>query len=185
MNVISASVEEINAAAEAAAAVFYPYSRSAPALRARFLRAIAQGIEGLGSTLIDCAARETALAEARLVGERGRTCAQLRMFADIAEANQWIDECVEAGDPALIPQPKPAIRARFVPLGPVVVFGASNFPLGFCSGGRRHGFCIGGGLSSDCEGPFGASADFRAPRKGGGLRRRGMRVAQGCILIAV
>jgi 2,5-dioxopentanoate dehydrogenase len=135
MNVISASAEEINEAAEAAAGAFYPYSRSVPALRARFLRAIAQGIEGLGAALIECAARETALAEARLVGERSRTCAQLRMFADIAEADQWIDECIEAGDPARTPLPKPKIRSRFVPLGPVAVFGASNFPLAFSVAG--------------------------------------------------
>ena len=57
------------------------------------------------------------------------------MFADIAEANQWIDECVEAADPARAPQPKPKIRSRFVPLGPVVVFGASNFPLAFSVAG--------------------------------------------------
>jgi alpha-ketoglutaric semialdehyde dehydrogenase len=135
MNFTSASVEEVDAAAEEAGAAFYPYGRSAPALRARFLRAIAEGIEGLGGTLIECAARETALAEARLVGERSRTCAQLRMFADIAEANKWIDECIEAGDPARSPQPKPPIRARFVPIGPVVVFGASNFPLAFSVAG--------------------------------------------------
>lgn len=135
MNLASASLEDVDAAAEAAAAAFYPFSRSAPALRARFLRAIAQGIESLGNTLIECAVRETRLGEARLVGERGRTCAQLRMFADIAEANQWIDECVEAGDPARTPLPKPRIRSRFVPLGPVVVFGASNFPLAFSVAG--------------------------------------------------
>ncbi|HEX3913586.1 MAG TPA: aldehyde dehydrogenase (NADP(+)) [Steroidobacteraceae bacterium] len=135
MNTKSASDEEVNAAAEAAAAASYPYGRSAPALRARFLRLIAHGIEAAGSTLIECAARETALAEARLVGELGRTCAQLRMFADIAEANHWIDECIEAGDPARTPQPKSRIRSRFVPLGPVVVFGASNFPLAFSVAG--------------------------------------------------
>ena len=135
MNVTSALTEEVNEAAEAAAAAFYPYSCSAPALRARFLRTIADGIENLGNTLIECAARETALAEARLVGERVRTCAQLRMFAGIAEANQWIDECIEAADPARTPQPKPTIRSRFVPLGPVVVFGASNFPLAFSVAG--------------------------------------------------
>jgi 2,5-dioxopentanoate dehydrogenase len=135
MNTKSASFDEVNEAAEAAAGAFYPYSRSAPELRARFLRAIAQGIEGLSSTLIECAARETALAEARLIGERARTCAQLRMFADIAEANQWIDECIDAGDPARTPQPKPTIRSRFVPIGPVVVFGASNFPLAFSVAG--------------------------------------------------
>jgi 2,5-dioxopentanoate dehydrogenase len=131
----SASLQEVNATAAAAAAAFYPYSRSAPALRARFLRAIAHGIEGLGNTLIECAARETMLPDARLLGERGRTCAQLRMFADIAEANRWVDECIEAGDPGRTPQPKPPIRSRFVPLGPVVVFGASNFPLAFSVAG--------------------------------------------------
>jgi alpha-ketoglutaric semialdehyde dehydrogenase len=135
MNVVSASVEEVNAAADAAAAAFYPYSRSAPALRARFLRTVASGIEALGGTLIECAARETGLAEARLVGERARTCAQLRMFADIAEGNAWIEESIEAGDPARTPQPKPSIRSRLVPLGPVVVFGASNFPLAFSVAG--------------------------------------------------
>jgi 2,5-dioxopentanoate dehydrogenase len=135
MNVTAASPEEVNEAAEAAAAAFYPYSRSAPALRARFLRAIADGIEALGGTLIACAAHETALPDARLMGERGRTCAQLRMFADVAEANAWIDECIEAADPARTPLPKPKIRSRFVPLGPVVVFGASNFPLAFSVAG--------------------------------------------------
>jgi 2,5-dioxopentanoate dehydrogenase len=135
MNVISASAEQVNAAAEEAAGAFYPYSRSTPALRARFLRAIADGIEGLGGALIACAARETALPEARLLGERARTCAQLRMFAGIAEANEWIDECIEAADPARTPQPKPKIRSLLVPLGPVVVFGASNFPLAFSVAG--------------------------------------------------
>src|SRR6202034_2484537 len=99
MNVTSASTEEAKAAAEAASAAFYSFGCSAPALRARLLRSIADGIERLGDVLITCAARETALAELRLVGERGRTCAQLRMFADIAEGNHWIDECVEAADP--------------------------------------------------------------------------------------
>jgi 2,5-dioxopentanoate dehydrogenase len=135
MNAKSATIDEVNETAEAAAAAFYPFSRSAPGLRARFLRAIAHGIEELGGALIECAMRETALAEARLVGERGRTCAQLRMFADIAAANQWIDECIEAGDPARTPQPKPTIRSRFVPVGPVAVFGASNFPLAFSVAG--------------------------------------------------
>lgn len=135
MNVKSASFEDVNAAADAAAAAFYCYGRSPAALRARLLRAIAHGIEALGSTLIECAAHETALAEARLVGERARTCAQLRMFADIAEADQWIDECVEAADPARRPQPKPLIRSRYVPIGPVAVFGASNFPLAFSVAG--------------------------------------------------
>jgi 2,5-dioxopentanoate dehydrogenase len=131
----SATAMQVNEAAEAAAAAFYPYSRSLPAVRARFLRAIADGIERLGDVLIECAARETALGPARIQNERGRTCMQLRLFADIAEANRWIDEQVDAADPARKPQPRPLIRSRLVPLGPVVVFGASNFPLAFSVAG--------------------------------------------------
>jgi 2,5-dioxopentanoate dehydrogenase len=130
-----ASAEQVNEAVEAAAEAFYPYSRSLPAVRARFLRAIADGIEKLGNTLIECAARETALPEARILSERGRTCAQLRMFADIAAANTWEEQCIEAADPARMPQPKPRIRSQLAPLGPVVVFGASNFPLAFSVAG--------------------------------------------------
>jgi acyl-CoA reductase-like NAD-dependent aldehyde dehydrogenase len=73
MNVTSASTEEVNAAAAAASAAFYAFGRSAPALRARLLRSIADGIERLGNVLIECAARETALAEPRLVGELARS----------------------------------------------------------------------------------------------------------------
>jgi alpha-ketoglutaric semialdehyde dehydrogenase len=131
----SASAADVNQAAESAAAAFYPYSRSEPAVRARFLRTIADGIERLGDALIECAARETALTAARLQGERGRTCMQLRLFADIAAANTWIDEVVEAAEPARKPQARPQIRSRLVPLGPVVVFGASNFPLAFSVAG--------------------------------------------------
>jgi len=131
----TASALDVNQAAESAASAFYPYSRSEPALRARFLRAIAQGIEALGDPLIECAAHETALPVARLQGERGRTCMQLRLFADMAADNAWIDEYAETADPARKPQPRPYLRSRFVPLGPVVVFGASNFPLAFSVAG--------------------------------------------------
>jgi alpha-ketoglutaric semialdehyde dehydrogenase len=131
----SATTAEVNGAVEAAAAAFYPFSRSLPGLRARFLRAIADGIEKLGDVLIECAARETALGAARIQNERGRTCMQLRLFADIAAADHWIDEQVDAADAARKPQAKPRIRSRLVPLGPVVVFGASNFPLAFSVAG--------------------------------------------------
>jgi alpha-ketoglutaric semialdehyde dehydrogenase len=131
----AASAEDVNEAAEAAAAAFYPFSRSLPAVRAAFLRAIADGIERLGDILVECAARETALGSARIHNERGRTCMQLRLFADIAETNQWIDERVDMPDPARKPQARPRIRSHLVPLGPVVVFGASNFPLAFSVAG--------------------------------------------------
>ena len=141
----TATAGEVNAAAEAAAAAFYPFSRSAPALRARFLRAIADGIERLGDVLVECAARESALGAVRIQNERGRTCMQLRLFADIAEADQWTDERIDAADPARKPVAKPRIRSRFVPLGPVAVFGASNFPLAFsvAGGDTASAFAVG------------------------------------------
>jgi len=131
----SETIKEVNEAAAAGAAAFYPFSRSLPVVRARFLRAIADGIERLGDVLVECAARETALGSVRILNERGRTCMQLRLFADIAETNHWIDERVDVADPARKPQAKPRIRSRLVPLGPVVVFGASNFPLAFSVAG--------------------------------------------------
>jgi 2,5-dioxopentanoate dehydrogenase len=141
----SATTGEVNAAAEAAAAAFYPFSRSLPAVRARFLRAIAEGIEELGDVLVECAARETALGAARIQNERGRTCMQLRLFADIAERNHWIEEQVDAAEPTRKPQAKPRILSRLVPLGPVVVFGASNFPLAFsvAGGDTASAFAVG------------------------------------------
>jgi alpha-ketoglutaric semialdehyde dehydrogenase len=141
----SATATQVDEAAEAADAAFYPFSRSLPAVRARFLRAIADGIERLGEVLIECAARETALGAPRIQNERGRTCMQLRLFADIAETNHWIDERVDAADPTRQPQAKPRIRSRLVPLGPVVVFGASNFPLAFsvAGGDTASAFAVG------------------------------------------
>jgi len=131
----TASLDEVNQTAAAAAAAFYPYSRSEPKVRARLLRVIANRIEGLGDALIECAARETALTQVRLVGERARTCMQLRLFADIAENNSWTDPQVDPADPSRKPQARPRIRSRLVALGPVVVFGASNFPLAFSVAG--------------------------------------------------
>ena len=99
--------------------------------RARLLDRIADRLEGLGDVLIETAHRETSLPLARLTGERGRTCAQLRMFAALVRRDTWLDVRMELGDPGRQPLPKPDLRRTQVPLGPVAVFGASNFPLAF------------------------------------------------------
>ncbi|GAA0641019.1 aldehyde dehydrogenase (NADP(+)) [Sphingomonas ursincola] len=102
--------------------------------RAAFLEAIASEIEGLGDALLSRAAAESGLPLARLTGERGRTCGQLRLFAAEVRDGQWLKLRIDHADPARTP-PKPDLRLRMIPLGPVAVFGASNFPLAFSTAG--------------------------------------------------
>jgi NADP-dependent aldehyde dehydrogenase len=103
---------------------------------AKFLDAIAAGLEALGPELIARAHAETALPEPRLLSERGRTMNQLRMFATLVREGSWVDARIDRADPGRTPAPKPDLRRMLIPIGPVVVFGASNFPLAFsvCGG---------------------------------------------------
>ncbi len=103
--------------------------------KAAFLRAIAEEIEALGDTLIETASRESNLPTARFMGERGRTTGQLRMFADYVEEGSWVDAIIDTAIPDRQPIPKVDLRKMLVPMGPVVVFGASNFPLAFSTAG--------------------------------------------------
>ncbi len=99
--------------------------------RAELLREIAKGLEGAADELVPRVMAETALPEARVRGELGRTCFQLRLFADVAQEGSWVEARLDAGDPARAPLPKPDLRSMLHALGPVAVFGASNFPLAF------------------------------------------------------
>jgi NADP-dependent aldehyde dehydrogenase len=131
----SASLEEVDQAAKLAHDAFASYSQTTGAERARFLRRIAENIEGLGDELIVRANQETALPELRLRTETARTCNQLRLFADVVEEGSWVDARIDHGDRDRKPLPKPDVRSMFRPIGPVVVFGASNFPLAFSVAG--------------------------------------------------
>ncbi|RXF72417.1 aldehyde dehydrogenase (NADP(+)) [Arcticibacter tournemirensis] len=102
---------------------------------AAFLRAIASEIASLGSELTERAAAESGLPLGRLSGETGRTTSQLNMFADLVEEGSWVDAVIDTALPDRAPLPRPDIRKMLVPLGPVVVFGASNFPLAFSVAG--------------------------------------------------
>jgi len=115
---------------------FAEYRRQPAEAIAKFLEAIAAGLEGLGQELIARAHAETALPEPRLLSERGRTMGQLRMFAALIREGSWVDARIDRPDPDRKPVPKPDLRRMLVPIGPVVVFGASNFPLAFsiCGG---------------------------------------------------
>ena len=129
-----ASPEDVERACTAAARAQSEYANRPLAERAAFLRAIADRIDVLGDVLTRRAMAESGLPEARLNGERGRTVGQLRLFAAAVEAGAWQEIRIDPADASRVP-PKPDLRMRKIPLGPVAVFGASNFPLAFSVGG--------------------------------------------------
>ena len=127
-----ADVAAAAAAADAAFDIFRATSREA---RAAFLERIAQEILDLGDDLIVAAMRESGLPRPRLEGERGRTVGQLRLFADVVRKGAWQGIRIDPALPDRAPLPRPDLRLRFIPVGPVAVFGASNFPLAFSTAG--------------------------------------------------
>jgi alpha-ketoglutaric semialdehyde dehydrogenase len=130
-----ATAAEAARAVDAAAEAFAEYGRRPPEDRARFLEAIAAEIEALGDPLIERTTAETGLPAARIGGERARTCTQLRLFAELVREGSWVDARIDTALPERQPVPRPDIRRMLKPIGPVVVFGASNFPLAFSTAG--------------------------------------------------
>jgi len=126
-----ADVERACALAEQA---FEAYRATTPAVRADFLEAVANNIDALGATLTERAMAETGLPQARLEGERGRTVNQLRLFAKVVRDGHWQGATLDSALPQRTP-PRPDLRLRKIPVGPVAVFGASNFPLAFSVAG--------------------------------------------------
>jgi len=131
----SASVNDVNRAAQLAGDAFAIYGRCSGHKKAKFLRQIATNIEAIAAEIIERAGVETALPQARLQGETARTCGQLRLFAQLIEEGSWAMARIDRADPDRKPAPKPDIRSLLRALGPVVVFGASNFPLAFSVAG--------------------------------------------------
>ena len=132
---VSASSEEVNRAVELAAAAAPIWSRRSGSERGKFLREVAAALERAAEPIIERAHTETALPMGRLKSEMGRTCGQIRLFADVIEEGSWVMARIDRADPARTPASKPDIRSMLRPLGPVVVFGASNFPLAFSVAG--------------------------------------------------
>lgn len=131
----SATKGELDRAASLADAARILYGNLPGKTRAAFLRSIADHIEALGDTLIQRVSLETALPNQRFIGERARTCGQLRMFADLLDEGSWVDARVDHAIPERQPVPKPDVRSMLRPLGPTVVFCASNFPLAYSVAG--------------------------------------------------
>jgi len=131
----SADAEDIDQAVELAATAAPKWAKVSGTARAEFLRAIASRLATIAQPLIERAHLETALPEARLESELARTCHQLRLFADAVQEGSWVMGRIDRGDPKRTPTAKPDVRSMLRPLGPVVVFGASNFPLAFSVAG--------------------------------------------------
>lgn len=127
-------MKNITTATQNAANAFEIYSSVSGEHRAIFLEAIANNIEALGDDLLNMANKETHLPLPRLLGERGRTCFQLRMFASMLRKGDYVEATIDTAVPEKTP-PKPDIRQMLFPLGPVVVFGASNFPFAYSTAG--------------------------------------------------
>ncbi len=114
---------------------FQTYQHSTGKERKKILYAIADALEQLGDALLETASDETNLPVVRFAGERARTCFQLRMFGDLAEEGSWVQAVIDTALTDRKPLPKPDMRKMLVPIGPVVVFGASNFPLAYAAPG--------------------------------------------------
>jgi len=130
-----ATSEEIETAMDLASNAFSTYRDMSGERRAQFLNAIADEIMALDNLLIETYMSETGLPEGRAKGERGRTVGQIRMFADLIKTDGWRELTVDTAIPDRSPMPKPDLRQLLIPLGPVVVFGASNFPLAYATAG--------------------------------------------------
>ena len=130
-----ATVSEVNQAAQKASEAFKTYRNKSGKEKAAFLDAIADEILALGDALINRCTAETGLPEARISGERGRTMNQLKLFATVLREGSWPDARIDTAQPDRQPLPKPDVRSMQKALGPVGIFGASNFPLAFSVAG--------------------------------------------------
>jgi alpha-ketoglutaric semialdehyde dehydrogenase len=131
----SSTLEDVDRAARLAEQAFATYGKLSGKEKGKFLRQIASGMEAVKEDFIECAHMESALPVNRLQGETARTVNQLRLFADLVEEGSWPMPRIDTANPSRTPLPKPDIRSMLRPLGPVAVFGASNFPLAFSVAG--------------------------------------------------
>ncbi|MGP9689716.1 aldehyde dehydrogenase (NADP(+)) [Psychrobacter sp. AOP22-C1-C5] len=130
-----ATEEEVNQACVAASEAFKSYRNTTPEKRALFLEAIADELDALGQDFLEEASQETALPLARLQGERGRTSGQMRLFAKVLRRGDYLGARIDTALPERQPIPRVDLRQVKIGVGPVAVFGASNFPLAFSTAG--------------------------------------------------
>ncbi len=135
VNFFEATQAEIEEAVSLARHAFEIYRKVSNTQKAAFLEAIADEILALDSLLLEAYCDETGLPEGRAAGERARMMGQLRTFASLVRQGSWVDATIDTAQPQREPMPRSDIRKMLVPVGPVVVFGASNFPFAFSTAG--------------------------------------------------
>jgi len=140
-----ASADQVNMACNAARAAFRPYASTPDGKRAMFLRAIADEIDASAQVIAKVGPLETGLPAARFDGERARTTGQLKLFSEMIERGEHLDSRKDEALPDRQPLPRTELRLIHRPIGPVVVFGASNFPLAFSTAGGDTASALGAG----------------------------------------
>ncbi|MFZ1581418.1 MAG: aldehyde dehydrogenase family protein, partial [Saprospiraceae bacterium] len=127
--------QDIDQIMKQAQAAFVSFRSLSGKSKKELLYTIAEEIEALGDHLLQTASQESNLPVARFVGERMRTCNQLRSFGDLVAEGSWVEAVIDTANPENKPAPKPDMRKMLIALGPIVVFGASNFPLAYSTAG--------------------------------------------------
>ncbi len=146
-NFHEATTGEVDEAVQKAEKAFQVYRKKSGVEKAGFLDKIGEEIMNLGDALIQRCMQETGLPEARLQGERGRTVNQLKLFAQLLREGSWVDARIDTAQPDRQPLPKPDVRQMHIALGPVGIFGASNFPLAFSVAGGDTASALAAGCS--------------------------------------
>ncbi|ELY8399523.1 aldehyde dehydrogenase family protein [Acinetobacter baumannii] len=159
-----ATEQEVNQACEAASQAFKTYRHTSPEQRAAFLENIADELDALGTDFLEIVSQETALPLARLQGERARTSGQMRLFAKVLRRGDFLGARIDTALPERQPLPRPDLRQIKIGVGPVAVFGASNFPLAFSTAGGDTASALAAGCSVVVKAHSGhmATADFVA-----------------------
>ena len=142
-----ATQNEVNKACEAAYQAFQTYRHISPEKRAQFLETIADELDALGDDFLNIVSQETALPLARLQGERGRTSGQMRLFAKVLRRGDFLGARIDTAMPDRKPMPRTDLRQVKMGIGPVGVFGASNFPLAFSTAGGDTASALAAGCS--------------------------------------
>ncbi len=146
-NFYEASREEIDRAIRKAEEAFRIYRKKSGSEKAAFLERIGEEIMAMGDELLLRCEQETGLPQGRLQGERARTVNQLKLFADLLREGSWVDARIDTAEPDRQPLPKPDVRQMHIALGPVGIFGASNFPLAFSVAGGDTASALAAGCS--------------------------------------
>lgn len=173
---------EVDRAARLADDAFDSYNRTGPKERAAFLDLIADRLDGINQELAERAALETGLPVAQLQGEAAKAASQFRQFADVVRAGRFRDAAIDPAQPERQPRPRMDHRLQKIAIGPVAIFGASNFPISYSVAAWRHRLRAGSGRPGRPQGPQRPPGRLGAPGARHPRRGHRLRAARGGVL---